>query len=681
MPAITAPGEFVNFSWATANATAFTVTPAINQDDQTLPLSSPAYSYNTNGLTQTTTFQATASNGSTMSAPISTTLMVVPVTLSASPTTIHAGDMVQLTYSGPNNGSTSWQVSVSGGNNPIQITPGNCSGNTCSGTVQSGALSSDTTFQLSMNGPVGGQAFSPQVMVTVEQPTTLTFSAQPQTVQPGGAVTLSWTTQNAASVSIDNGVGQVMPVGMGSYCCVHPTQTTTYTATATSIYPDTPPVTATATVTVSTGGISNLNHIIFMLQENRAFDNYFGVLAQYRVNHQPPIPGAQLSDVNDLHTLPPNYTIKNPQGQSFGPFHARTECIENLSPSWDETHYDMDLVGNDWLHLTNNSQYLMDRFLDTTLSGGSGDQFDPTHSRPLGYYDQTDLPYYYELATQFATSDTFYSPIAANTVPNRMYLFAATSYGHAFPPQDPHDPAWQRPTIFRALNQAGITWRYYYQDNSVFLANWADWSDPQIQSNVRNIQEYYNILSGPNADRDLPQVVFIERASATGLDEHPENNVQTGAKVVATNINALLASAAWPDSAFILTYDEGGGLFDHVGPILVTPPDDLTPQDLGSNDQQGLFNVTGFRVPVVVISPWVKPHYVSHLPTDYTSMLKLIETRFNVPPLTQRDATTQDMTDPQNGFFDFSSPHLLQVPPLPTQPTTGTCDYHLESHP
>ena len=70
-----------------------------------------------------------------------------------------------------------------------------------------------------------------------------------------------------------------------------------------------------------------------------------------------------------------------------------------------------------------------------------------------------------------------------------MYLFAATSYGHAYPVSDPNDPVWQRPTIFRALNAAGITWRYYYQDDSVFLANWADWNDPQIQGNVRNISE------------------------------------------------------------------------------------------------------------------------------------------------------------------------------------------------
>jgi phospholipase C len=146
-------------------------------------------------------------------------------------------------------------------------------------------------------------------------------------------------------------------------------------------------------------------------------------------------------------------------------------------------------------------------------------------------------------------------------------------------------------------------------------------------------------------------------------------------------INALLTSAAWPDSAFIFTYDEGGGLFDHVGPILVTPPDDLTPQDLGPNDTKGLFNVSGFRVPVVVISPWSRPQTVIHLKTDYTSMLKLIEERFNVPALTQRDATIPDMADPVNGFFDFSAPHLLKVPPLPTQPTNGTCNYQLESHP
>src|SRR5579884_1011746 len=436
-----------------------------------------------------------------------------------------------------------------------------------------------------------------------------------------------------------------------------------------------------APVIVNSGSLQNLNHIVYMLQENRAFDNYFGVFANYRVNVDH-ISGAQMSDVNDLHTLGSGYKIKNPNGLWFGPYHQRTTCIENLSPSWNETHYDMDLVGNNWLQLTQSSVFKMDRFLDTTLSGGTGDKYDPTHTRPLGYYSQADMPFYYELGAQFATSDAWYSPIPANTIPNRMYLFAGTSYGHAFPPGSSTDPAWQRPTFFRALTQAGITWRYYYQDNSVFLANWADWNDSQIRANVRNIQEYYNILASGTADRDLPQVVFIERAAVSGLDEHPGSNIQTGAARTQQVITALLKSGAWGDSAFILTYDEGGGLFDHGKPILLTPPGDYSqPTDLHSGDQTGMFNVSGFRVPVIVVSPWVKPHSVSHLPMDYTAILRLIETRFTVPALTKRDANAGNMTDAQNGFFDFSSPHLLKVPPLPTQPTNGTCNPSLESHP
>ena len=121
--------------------------------------------------------------------------------------------------------------------------------------------------------------------------------------------------------------------------------------------------------------------------------------------------------------------------------------------------------------------------------------------------------------------------------------------------------------------------------------------------------------------------------------------MQTGAADGADIINALFTSAAWPDSAFILTYDEGGGLFDHVGPILATPPDAIPPSDI-TGHIQGLFNITGFRVPVMVVSPWVKPHYVSHVPMDYTAILKLIETRYNVPP--SRNAMPPPVTcDPE----------------------------------
>jgi phospholipase C len=677
-PTLVAPGQFVNFSWTSANAKTFNVTPEIVQDDQTLPLTTSTYIYNTNGLARTTTFVANANSGWGTSSPVTATLTIIPVTLGASTLAIPAGQSVTLHYSGPNNSST-WELHSSNSDTPIPLAH-DCSGDSCSGTYQTRPLAAATMFSVSLDGPApsGGQAYSPRVVVNVKQPTTLSFHAQAQDAESGGGVVLSWNTTNASSVTIGD-LGQLKPVASGSYCCVYPTGTTAYTATATPIYPGAPPVVATATVTISTGNIYTLGHIIFMLQENRAFDNYFGELAEYRVNHNPPIQGAKLSDVNDLHTLPPDFQLCNPNDLCYPPFHARTECTENLSPAWSEAHVDMDLVGNDWLNLTQNSIFNMDQFLDVDWSSWWGNN-DPQHTRPLGYYDQTDLPYYYELATQFTTDDYWYSPAPTYTVPNRMYLFSATSHGHAYAPAKQDDPAWDRPTIFKLLTDRGISWRYYYQDNSVFLAQWADWNDQRVRNNVRNIQEYYNILASPNADVLLPKVVFIERATATGFDEHPLNNVQTGAAVVANILSALFNSKAWPDSAFIFSYDEGGGFFDHVPPILVTPPDNLAPTDLQRGDPKGLFNVTGFRVPVVVISPWSRPQTVIHLKTDYTSILKLIEKRFDLPALTQRDATTQDMADPQNGFFDFSYPHLLQVPTLPQQPTNGVCNYQLDGY-
>lgn len=491
-------------------------------------------------------------------------------------------------------------------NTTTDLSP-SCGGAVCRGVYTVPAIHSSSRFQVMARGPVGGMSFSPQVAVSVD--------GRPEEV----AQTVSSTLISAGN---------------------------------------------------SPGSINSLKHIIFMLQENRSFDNYFGKLGSYRASR---IPGAKSTDVDDLDSPTAQYAIKNPQGQQFKPYHQRTECIENLSPSWDESHTDMDIVGGNYMNVTAASKYKMDKFLMTTKSGGTGDKYDLTHTRPLGYYNQTDLPFYYELATQFATSDRWYSPVPANTIPNRMYLFAGTSYGNAYPPASTDTLTYQRPTIFRALTNAGISWRYYYLDNSVYLASWADWA--ALKGHVYPIQDWYNILGSPNADQQLPEVIFIERPSSTKLDEHPGNNVQTGASAVEHLLRPLLTSTAWPSSAFILTYDEGGGTFDHVGPALVTPPDNKLPRDI-SGHIQGLFNITGFRLPMVVVSPWVKPHYVSHTPMDYTAILKLIETRFKVPALTMRDSTAGNMLN----FFDFTSPHLLTVPTLPVQPTTGKCDYTVESY-
>ena len=274
-------------------------------------------------------------------------------------------------------------------------------------------------------------------------------------------------------------------------------------------------------------------------------------------------------------------------------------------------------------------------------------------------------------------------------MPNRMYIMAATSAGFIRPDPDPNHAPYPQKTIFRALTEAGISWRYYYQDNSVFLPQFSDWSTEY--GRVRNIAEYYSILSGADADSKLPQVIFIERAShlGGGLDEHPHSGfgVQGGAKQVKHIIDALMNSAAWKSSAFILTYDEAGGFYDHVPPISLTAPDSIPP-NLQPGDHAGDFAQSGMRIPVMVVSPFAKPHFTSHVPMDTTAILKLIETRFGVPALTNRDAAANDMSD----FFDFVSPPRLAVPPLPDQPAinpdmgwndagAGVCDRTLETDP
>ena len=394
-------------------------------------------------------------------------------------------------------------------------------------------------------------------------------------------------------------------------------------------------------------GLSNLLHIIFFVQENRSFDNYFGRLGPYRVS---------MGLSSNIVGVPLNKVLKNTQGQPVSPFHFQTVCHENLSPFWNETHTDVD--GG-----------LMDNFMLTTTSVPSS--IDPTGTRAMGYYDQRDLPYYYELATQFGTSDRFFSSVQSNTNANRMYLFAGTSFGHIRPDAPPAG-GWTQPTIFDRLDAAGVSWRYYNQDpNGAYLPQWSTYQ--RDAAKVVPIAQWYNDIQN---EATLPSVIFIERAGLSGLDEHPGSNIQTGAANTAKILNALLASPSWATSVFILTYDEAGALYDHVVPASMVAPDSIAPM-LQAGDKPGDFAHSGLRLPVIVISPWSRQRYVSHTWRDLTSILRLIETRFNVPSLTARDAAADNMME----FFDFSSPHWLTPPPLPPQPTTGVCNFNLEKAP
>jgi phospholipase C len=322
----------------------------------------------------------------------------------------------------------------------------------------------------------------------------------------------------------------------------------------------------------------------------------------------------------------------------------------------------------------------MDGFVITANGYASGKgYFDQRGVRSIGYYNFGDLPYYYFMATQFATSDRFFSPNPSSSPTNRLFALAATSIGRVFPPTT----TFSNKTIFQLLEEHGISWKIYYTDvggDGIPLSRIFSFQPfaNDHRSKIVPISEYKLDL-----DRGtLPQVALIESGYGSGRDEHPGgtvngqpntgNHIQVGAQYASDLINKLMTSSSWHDSVFIFSFDEGGGTYDHVVPMLNVPrPDGLSPVDLISTSVPGDFTRYGFRLPMIVISPFSKKHFVSHTPTDYTAILKLTETRFGLPSLTNRDAAQMDMTE----FFDFANPPWVTPPTPPLQNVTIPCNY------
>jgi phospholipase C len=187
---------------------------------------------------------------------------------------------------------------------------------------------------------------------------------------------------------------------------------------------------------------------------------------------------------------------------------------------------------------------------------------------------------------------------------------------------------------------------------------------------------------------------MIDPPSDSGLDEHPSDldaypeNIQSGSQFAEGLITSFMYSPVWNDSAMIFTYDEGGGFYDHVPAQVVPAPDQYTyPIDLeandmcdGANQSTGIcsFAMTGYRIPLIVISPYAKQNYVSHIVRDTTAWLNLVEERFGVKALTARDAywSTTTPVATMDEFFDFAAPPWVTPPPqssVPAQLTNGTC--------
>jgi len=264
--------------------------------------------------------------------------------------------------------------------------------------------------------------------------------------------------------------------------------------------------------------------------------------------------------------------------------------------------------------------------------------------------------------------------VLSQTFQNRLYLYAGTSFGVI----RNNISGSTHMSIFQLMDQNNVDWKIYTDQyplsfGSILFKYVAD----HASTHVFPMSQYYSDAQAGT----LPSVSFVDPKFLADAqheeDEHPPADVQVGQKFVADVTNALMASPNWSSSAMFLTYDENGGFYDHVAPPAAPVPDNIPP-NLQSGDVSAAFNRYGFRVPVVVVSPFSKPHYVSHVVDDHTSILRFIELRFGMPAMTNRDVNADPMLD----MFDFSSPHFATPPTLatavvdPTQlaacPTTGS---------
>lgn len=271
----------------------------------------------------------------------------------------------------------------------------------------------------------------------------------------------------------------------------------------------------------------------------------------------------------------------------------------------------------------------------------------------MGYYRRRDLKFYHVLYRRFAMSDRHFCSLLGPTFPNRHYLLSGTSAGHIRNDLQVATHA----SIFELLDTAGVTWKVYASD--LGFAQLYAYVGAHPGHVVPIAQFYADAAAGT-----LPQVSYVDPIffgdETTQNDEHPPNNVQIGQAFVAGIVQAMFGSPNWPDSALLITYDEHGGFYDHVAPPPACVPD-ATPPNLQPGDVVAAFDRYGFRVPFVVVSPFARKRYVSHTVTDQTSVLRFIETRFDFPALTNRDANADPLLD----MFDFSSPPFMTPPDLP----------------
>ena len=369
--------------------------------------------------------------------------------------------------------------------------------------------------------------------------------------------------------------------------------------------------------------IPQIDHIVVIMMENHSYDDHLGMLKKGD--------GLTLGSTG----TPINFN-PDPKGgyvQSFRFPNTYIPSGTGTSQSWTASHVS-------WNSGQNNG------FVKACGPGA------------MGYWDKPELPFYYGLAETFPVGDRYFCSVMAQTYPNRRFLIAGTALGNI--ETDSSGIAFKdfpNGSIFDRLNAFNISWKDYYYDLPTVALDIPNFLKAQTNNNLAHIEEFLvDCLHGT-----LPSVSLID-PPATGMGSEEEGDISIGEGYVAMVVNALMGSPLWPKSVLVWCYDEHGGFYDHVPPAPAVLPDNVPPDYKadGPGAPKGGYGHTGFRVPNALISPYSKKDYVSHLVYDHTSILKLIETKWNLPALTYRDANALNMLD----FLDFKSkyPNFIEPP-------------------
>jgi phospholipase C len=373
-----------------------------------------------------------------------------------------------------------------------------------------------------------------------------------------------------------------------------------------------------------------IEHIVVLMMENHSFDNLLGM-----VPHQ--IPGREAVDGLTLRGGHPRNFNPDPAGHRVYAQHASSPCQLPKVPSqaWNASHESYD--------------------------GGRNQGF-VRASGPVAmrFWDRRDLPFTYSLVKHFPIGERFFSSVLAQTYPNRRFFFTGTASGTIATDTATFRIPAANGTIWDRLDAHGIDWAVYYENLPSYLIV------PGSANAARGFrQRKIDRFFSDAAAGKLPQFTFLDPDYSTTSEENPQD-IQVGEQFVAQVVHALTHAPSWKRTALFITYDEHGGYYDHVPPPRAIKPDSIPPLTK-PGDAPGGYDRYGFRVPLIVVSPWAKPAYASRVTQDLTSITAFIERKWNLPAMTYRDANAAPMTD----YFDFTKPAFPKPPPLAAAPPLG----------